>query len=892
VPEQTTVGLTRSGLATITQTGRSTLGFGAAILVLCVAYLIWPEGRPGDATYLGALVLASLVAWFGALRCGGAYRYWIAAGVSASAVGDLLYEAYVAWRGFEPDVSIADIPWLLSYIGVGVGVLRLLRSGRRTARTDLDGVIDMAVVMLVAVLVMWHFWLEPTLSDGSVPIFVRSVWAAYPILDAALLAIVLRVFVERRTTAAVGLAMVTGVACWLIADFAWMAFELTGFLSDLSGIGWMLGAAFLAGACWHTQDVSPAPDASEPDQQLEHGVGSGRILLAITPLLVPGLIAMTAYLRGQDANPVPLFVGTVAFAGLAAARALRLLGLRDEAETRLASSERLYRALAANSSDAVILLDQHGVITNSAPTLAAMLGHPGETTKGRRALDFVASDDPGAQAMFDQSLLAPCAVLAGETHVVRPDGDLWLSTRAVNLLHDPDVQGIVVNVHDITDRKRAEDELMHQAFHDSLTGLANRALFRDRVEHALSRRARSALDPAVIYLDLDGFKNINDGLGHDAGDHLLREVARRLQVVVRSGDTVARLGGDEFAILVEESSHVQIEAEAIAERALQALTVPVHIDGHDVTISASLGIARGDAEATGSSLLRDADVAMYQTKTTGKAGWVMFEPTMRAAAVERLQLENDMAQAIANDQFTLVYQPVVALESNRVVGFEALLRWQHPELGLVMPDQFIPIAEDNGMIIPIGRWVLRDACNTAAIWRRRHGDFTMAVNLSARQLTSAELLDDVRQALQDSGLAPSALVLEMTETALVQDAPLAAARLHELRTLGVRLAIDDFGTGYSSLSYLRQFPVDILKIDRSFINTITDREQIPAIVRGLLDLGRTLQLETVAEGIESEAQLDQLRDQHCELGQGFLFARPMPADEAEKLLSAMTATGA
>jgi EAL domain-containing protein (putative c-di-GMP-specific phosphodiesterase class I) len=223
------------------------------------------------------------------------------------------------------------------------------------------------------------------------------------------------------------------------------------------------------------------------------------------------------------------------------------------------------------------------------------------------------------------------------------------------------------------------------------------------------------------------------------------------------------------------------------------------------------------------------------------------------------------------------------------VGFEALLRWQHPELGLILPDQFIRIAEENGMIIPIGRWVLRDACNTAASWaRRHHGDFTMAVNLSARQLASAELLDDVRQALQDSGLAASRLVLEMTETSLVQDAPLAAARLHQLRALGVRLAIDDFGTGYSSLSYLRQFPVDILKIDRSFINTITDREKIPAIVRGLLDLGRTLQLETVAEGIESDAQLGQLRDQNCELGQGYLFARPLPADEAEQLLGVMT----
>ena len=634
--------------------GRASLAIGAVFFALCVLYLIWPEGWRGDSTYLGALVLAGVLAWVGARRWGGPYRYWIAAGVSASALGDVIYETHTAWRGFEPDISIADVPWLLSYIGVGVGILRLLRSGRRSARTDLDGVIDMAVVALVAMLVMWYFWLEPTLSDNSVALFVRSVWAAYPVLDAALLAIVLRVIVERRTTTFVGLSMIAGVACWLFADFAWMAYDLSGLASDLAGIGWMLGAAFLAGACWHAPEGGGTAATSEHEAPLEHGVGSGRILLAIAPLLVPGLIAIAAHIRGEDANPVPLFIGTVVFAGLAAARALRLLSLRGEAEARLASSERLYRALAANSSDAVVLLDADGVVVNDAPALAAMLGHPGMPTKGRRALDFVAGDDPGSRAMFDQSLLAPGVVLAGEAHFALPGVDLWLSTRAVNLLDDPDVRGIVVNLHDITDRKRAEDELVHQAFHDSLTGLANRALFRDRVDHALNRRARTGLDPAVIYLDLDGFKNVNDGLGHDAGDQLLREIARRLQHVVRSGDTVARLGGDEFAILLEESAHVQVEAEAIAERILQALTTPVTVDGHEVTISASLGIARADVDATGSSLLRDADVAMYQAKTTGKSGWVLFEPTMRTAAVERLQLENDMAQAIANDEFMLV----------------------------------------------------------------------------------------------------------------------------------------------------------------------------------------------------------------------------------------------
>ena len=343
-------------------------------------------------------------------------------------------------------------------------------------------------------------------------------------------------------------------------------------------------------------------------------------------------------------------------------------------------------------------------------------------------------------------------------------------------------------------------------------------------------------------------------------------------------------------MLVEESREVTGEAAAIADRFLQALTEPVLLDEcHEVTLSASLGIANAVPESTATILLRDADVAMYQAKTTGRACWVLYEPTMRAAALERLQLEGDLTRAVVDQQLRLVYQPVVELATERVVGFEALIRWDHPELGQIMPDRFIPIAEQNGAIIPIGRWVLQTACRTAVGWIERHEPtLTMAVNLSGRQLASDGIVDDVRTALADAGLEPASLVLEMTETALIEDPERAAAKLRDLRDLGVRLAIDDFGTGYSSLSYLQQFPVDILKIDRSFISRITDRHQVPAIMRGLLDFSRTMQLETIAEGIESVAQLDQLRDQHCQLGQGYLFSRPLPADEAERLLDVAT----
>jgi diguanylate cyclase (GGDEF)-like protein/PAS domain S-box-containing protein len=858
------------------------------VSALCAAHLITPDGLVGTLSYLSVIVGAGVVALVSAARRGGPVRWLLAIGVALSSLADLIWSILAHALDTEPDVSAADVPWLAAYIALALGILLLLRRGRPGRGADVDGIIDMTVTAVAAGLILWQFWLDPLFSDSSVSMFIRSVWASYPVLDIALLALVVRMLVQQRSQTLAGALLAGGLLCWLFSDLAYFMASPTGLLSDLLDLGWMAGATLLAGACWNATDTPPEPTVTADDGRR---LGKARIALTFAPLLVPALIEMIAFVRHEDANPIPLIVGTTVLTILAGVRAFRLLYLRDLAEGRLASSERLYRALAANASDAVMMLDANGCILNDAPHLAELVGYPGAVTRGRRALDFVSDEDAQSEGLFHETLLSPGVVLAGESHVSHPGGtDLWLATRAVNLLHDPDVHCIVVNVHDITDRKRVEEELLHQAFHDSLTGLANRALFRDRVEHALVRRGRSGSDPAVIYLDLDGFKHVNDGLGHEAGDNLLREVGTRLLSIVRSGDTVARLGGDEFAILVEQSAHMQIETEAIAERVLQTLTAPVDVGGQEVTLSASLGIALADPDSTASQLLRDADIAMYQAKTTGKARWVLYDPSMRAMAVVRLQLDNDMPDVIAKDQLRLVYQPVVELETERIVGFEALVRWEHPELGTVVPDRFVPIAEENGLIIPIGEWVLEQACATAAQWIARHRmPLTMAVNISACQLLAPDLVDQVRRALRRAGLEPQSLVLELTESTLVKDPELAASRLHELHALGVRLAIDDFGTGFSSLSYLRQFPVDILKIDQSFVGTIAESETVPAIVRGLLALGRTLNLETVAEGVERAVQRDQLREERCEFGQGFLFAKPLPAEEAERLLETYAA---
>jgi diguanylate cyclase (GGDEF)-like protein/PAS domain S-box-containing protein len=581
--------------------------------------------------------------------------------------------------------------------------------------------------------------------------------------------------------------------------------------------------------------------------------------------------------------------------GLIFVQACRSLTQAETARQRLLTSELYYRALAANSSDAVVLVGADGRILTESPKLAELVGHAGNPTTGIKINLLVDREDVGiVEDLLAHAVAAPGVVFDDAVRVHHgAGGRRWIAARVINLLHDPAVGGIVANLRDVTDRKSAEERLAHQAYHDSLTGLANRTLFLQRVEQSLRRDSHDGSLSAVIFLDVDGFKTVNDSLGHEAGDQMLCEVAARLVRAVRGGDTVARLGGDEFAVLVERSAQPGADAASIAERILDVLAEPMTVDGLHISISASLGIAVSEPDSTASALLRSADIAMYQAKSEGKKRWVAYVPEMQVAAVERLQLEADLSEAVDTEQLRLVYQPVIDLETNRVAGLEALLRWDHPTLGTIAPARFIPIAEESGLIVPIGRWVLDTACEMAVEWQRfaPPGEaITMAVNVSGCQLVSRELIDDVQAALARSGLPADRLLLEMTETVMVRDAGSVAQQLRELRQLGVRLAIDDFGTGYSSLSYLRTFPVDILKLDRSFVSSVGDRTGLPAIVSGLLDLARTLGLEIVAEGIERPAQRNLLRDAHCPLGQGFLFARPLRPDDVAGYLTQVRAS--
>jgi diguanylate cyclase (GGDEF)-like protein len=427
------------------------------------------------------------------------------------------------------------------------------------------------------------------------------------------------------------------------------------------------------------------------------------------------------------------------------------------------------------------------------------------------------------------------------------------------------------------------EELQFQALHDSLTKLPNRALILDRTELMLARARRSHLPAVAMFLDLDDFQDINDTLGHHVGDQLLVAVGSRLVAALREGDTVGRLGGDEFILLVEGAT-LHAGLEVAADRILAVLGAPFKIAGHDaLSISASIGVASGD-RVTADELLRDADVALYRAKASGKKRAVVFAPSMQVAAQDRHALAADLRDALPGAEFFLLYQPTIDLQTNAFTGVEALLRWRHPDRGVVQPDDFIPALETSGLIVPVGAWVLQEACRQGAAWRSRGHRFTVSVNVSARQLELDRFVRDVEAALSVTGFEPGMLVLELTETTLMNDLPETLARLGDLKALGVRLAIDDFGTGYSSLAYLRKFPIDILKIDRSFVSGIGDSAASAALVHTLVQLGKVLNLETIAEGIEDDDQRLRLQAEEVDTGQGFFFSRPLDVLAVDRFL--------
>jgi diguanylate cyclase (GGDEF)-like protein/PAS domain S-box-containing protein len=653
----------------------------------------------------------------------------------------------------------------------------------------------------------------------------------------------------------------------------------------------------------------------DAENEFERGLAE-RMLSIYLPIRGADGSVLGAYEIYEDAAPIEadvaqtsrdvlLIVGAMAvallallflaFSGTSRRLAAQNRQLRERSVTEelltadLRRSQERFRSLVQNSADVNLVLSPDGTVEYESPAIERVLGFRPEDQEGHNASEFVHPDDVGwAQQLLADVAATPGAQVSAELRLRHVDGS-WRMVEAVgrNLIDDPAVGGIVINFRDVTGRKALEEELRHQAFHDSLTGLANRALFVDRLEHALARTRRGTAPLAVLFVDLDDFKNINDSLGHGEGDALLKGVAERLSGALRSGDTIARMGGDEFAILVEDPPDASAPRD-VAVRLLTALQQPFDQAGKELFIHASVGVAvAAGARTTAEELLRNADVSMYTAKNNGKNRVEIYEPRMHAAAMARLALRVDLERALERGEFFVLYQPVLQLTTRRIVGVEALVRWRHPHRGIVPPGDFIPLAEETGLIDPIGRWVLEEACGQLRAWDATWpaAGLTMSVNVSARQLAEPAFVADVATLVHDHALAPGRLVLELTEGVLLRDTEATLTTLRDLKQTGVRLAIDDFGTGYSSLSYLRQFPIDMIKIDRSFVASMSNGPDETALMQSILKLSDTLHLETVAEGIEDAGQLAQLRTLGADLGQGFLFAKPLAPDDIGALLA-------
>jgi diguanylate cyclase (GGDEF)-like protein/PAS domain S-box-containing protein len=574
-----------------------------------------------------------------------------------------------------------------------------------------------------------------------------------------------------------------------------------------------------------------------------------------------------------DDNALVALSGAVDVLASQAALAHERITLNNEITRR--DSEEYFRTLVHNTADVILILDEDNRIRYASPSAATVFGdetlagralrdvvHPGDRELARQVLELVRGGHDGAGI--------------ADWTVLRRGGDLvQVEASCRDLRADRTVRGLVLTLRDVTERRRLERELTHQAFHDSLTGLANRVLFQERVQQAIARARWSGAVVGVLFLDLDDLKVVNDTLGHEIGDHLLAAVGQKLFAALRSHDTAARLGGDEFAALIEDARSPE-DVEQVAERISATLAEPFVLGGSLVSGSASIGVATTAEAGDERELLRQADLALYVAKGAGKGRWRRYQSALHTAIVERLELRTALDQAVTDQAFALRYQPIVALLEGTTVGFEALVRWQHPARGLIPPGQFIDVAEDSGLIVPIGNWVLAKALADSARWSRTPSQSPfLSINASARQFRTPGFVDRILKELEVTGLPPHCLMLEITESLLLRDDEQVWHDLTTLRDRGVRIAIDDFGTGYSSLSYLRQVPVDVVKIDKSFIDTMSSSQQQRALVDGIVRLAQTLGLLVVAEGIERPTDRDLLVDMGCPLGQGFLFSPPL-----------------
>jgi len=566
------------------------------------------------------------------------------------------------------------------------------------------------------------------------------------------------------------------------------------------------------------------------------------------------------------------------------------------AEVRLYKSEAKFLSLIQNSSDIIGILESDGTILYESPSIERILGYKPEELIGKNAFEFIHPEDISKSFNSLKYLIENFgAIVRVESRFRHKDGSwCFLESTGSNLLAEPSVKGIVLNSRDITDRKMFEERLVYDTLHDVLTGLPNRAFFMNRLRHAVEYSKRHSNHQfAVLFLDVDRFKLINDSLGHMFGDQLLIVIAQRLTECLRPTDIAARFGGDEFIILLENIQDIS-DPVRIADRVQEKIILPITLNDQEIFITVSIGISlntTGYEQAE--DLLRNADIAMYRAKARGKACYQIFNTEMYLQIVERLQLENDLRRAIERQQLRVYYQPIVSLKTGRITGFEALIRWLHPELGILLPEEFIPTAQENGLIVPIDEWVLREACHQTQQWQEQFKSnsanlseqpLTISVNLCSSRFSQSKLLAHINQVLQSTGLDAQSLKLEITESVIMEKGENATIMLEKLRNLGIKLAIDDFGTGYSSLGRLHNLPITELKIDQSFVSGSAVEEGNLDIVETIVTLAKKLSVDVTAEGVETLEQFQKLKELKCEYGQGYFFSKPLESKAAKALI--------
>ncbi|MFC4062190.1 putative bifunctional diguanylate cyclase/phosphodiesterase [Planomonospora corallina] len=787
---------------------------------------------------------------------------------------------------------------LVMYLGavlIALWALLRLPVGRRSRTEWLALGLDAGIIMLSAGLFAWYFVIHGSpelaaLTGSSLPGLAIITLAFGAVLAAVKLALTSAGLLDRHALSLLGLGVLGGATGGALMPLLHSTPHLYSTQVTVPLASFLLALA--AERQRQAAELPAPPPRRRPFNLLPYGAitATGALLLVSawepngeTLVIAAGTLVLTVLVAVRQ---------VMAFRDNAA-----LLARLDASMLELRRHEQRFRSLVQNSSDMIAITGGDMTLVYVSPSSERVLGVPAEEGVGRPVTGRVHPDDlPVADALAAELMAAPGATAACQVRMLHADGTWrWLEVIATNRMDDPSVRGIVSNTRDITETRRYQERLTHQASHDALTGLANRTLFAERTAQALADGGDAV---ALALIDLDDFKSVNDRLGHAVGDALLTATAERLRACVRPGDTVARLGGDEFALLLTGIS--ADEADGLAGRVVAALGTPVDAAGHHLLVRASVGLVggRGGAPADGpvadaSELLRRADLAMYAAKEQGKSRYARYTEAMDTCAVEHARLGAELRRALAAGELFLLYQPVVALPDGELRGVEALVRWRHPERGMVSPAQFIPVAERNGMIVEIGAWVLREACRQMADWRRRYGAAPlsrMAVNVSARQLREPEFAQAVADVLEETGLAPEDLLLEITETA-VFDGGLALETVRAVRELGVGVALDDFGTGHSSLGLLRTCPVDALKVDKLFVDGVTGTAEQSAIAASLAQIARALRLRIVAEGVETSAQARRLYQLGYRLAQGFHFARPLPAERIDGMLAARAGHG-